>query len=94
MLKIELDELALETKFIEELQKRLDAIQYRCTLWDMKELIRQTNMSEPFIKEKFFYHPDFPKFKVGNKWFFPARETESFILNWIKKYNSMNKTGS
>lgn len=84
MFQIKVDEQVIETRLMEELKKRLDDIQHRVTFWDMKELVRQTNMSEPFIKEKFFYHPDFPKFKVGNKWFFPAREAEEFLLNWLK----------
>lgn len=84
MLNIVLDEHELENRFSEELKKRLDHIEHRFTFWDMKELCKQTNMSENNIKEKFFYEPEFPKFKVGGKWLFPARECEKFLLDWIK----------
>ena len=85
MISIEVNENKLDNIFREELQKRLNELQQRHTFWDMKELVRQTNMSEPFIKEKFFYDQRFPKFKVGNKWYFPAREAEQFLLKWIKE---------
>jgi hypothetical protein len=51
----------------------------------MKELCRQTCMSENNIKEKFFYDPRFQKYKVGGKWLFPAKETEHFLLTWINE---------
>lgn len=85
MLSVQVDEQEIERCFREELKKRLDEIQQRCTFWDMKELCRQTNMSEPFIKEKFFFDPRFPKYKIGNKWYFPAKETEEFLLQWLRE---------
>lgn len=85
MLTVQLNESEIEQRFLEELRKKLNEIEQRVTFWDMKELVRQTNMSEPFIKEKFFFDPRFPKFKVGNKWYFPAKEAESFLLEWIRE---------
>lgn len=85
LLDVSIDKKYVEEKFLEELNKRLNEISNRCTLWDMKELVRQTNMSDNNIKEKFFYDPRFPKFKIGGKWYFPAKEAELFLLMWIKE---------
>lgn len=85
MLNVQIDQRIIEQQFQEELKKRLDQIQNRSTYWDMKELCRQTCMSENSIKEKFFYDPRFPKYKIGAKWYFPAGECEEFLLNWIKE---------
>lgn len=85
MITLELDNEILENTFKEELQKRLDTIQQNLTLWDMKELQKQTSMSVNTIKERFFYDDRFPKYRVGSKWYFPAKECEAFLLNWIKE---------
>lgn len=86
MLTIQLDERELEQRFTAELQKRLANIERRHTFWDMKELCRQTCLSESSVKEKFFYDPRFPKFKAGGgKWLFPAVECENFLLEWAKE---------
>lgn len=52
----------------------------------MKTLCKVTCMSENFIKEQFFYHPDFPKYRVGRKWLMPAKECEEFLINWLKQH--------
>jgi phage pi2 protein 07 len=85
MLSLQLDEKALEEVFLQELKKRLDQIEKGFLFWDMKELCRQTKMSENNIKEKFFYDERFPKYKVGGKWIFPAAECEKFLLEWIRE---------
>jgi phage pi2 protein 07 len=86
MLKVHLNEQQIEQRFLEELRKRLEQIERRHTFWDMKELCRQTNMSETFIRETFFYDPRFPKYRVGKKWLFPAKETEQFLIRWLKQH--------
>ncbi|MEH7088135.1 hypothetical protein V7100_03985 [Priestia megaterium] len=85
MLTLHLDEQAIEQRFIEELKKRLSHIEQRRTLWDMKELCRQTCMSENTVKEKFFYDERFPKRKIGGKWYFPAGAAEDFLLRWLEE---------
>lgn len=85
LVNLQIDEQEVEKIFIQELKKRLDELQHRQTFWDLKELVRQTNMSDTFIKEKFFYDPRFPKYKVGNKWYFPAKEAEEFLLVWLRE---------
>lgn len=84
MLTIHFDEKAVEDQFLAELRKKLEQIEKRHTFWDMKELARQTCMSESSIKEKFFYDPMFPKRKLNGKWYFPAAECEAFLLEWIR----------
>lgn len=68
-----------------EIQKRLTELNTDVVFWDLKELSRRTNMSIPFIKEQFFYNQEFPKYKVGTKWLMPAKETEKYLLNWLKQ---------
>jgi len=88
MISVQLDESVVEQIFVKELQKRLNQIEKRLTLWDMKELCKQTCMSENSIKEKFFFDNRFPKYKLGGKWYFPAAECEKFLLMWIKEHPS------
>lgn len=85
LLAIEIDQRVIEKRFQEELQKRLSKIEQSLTFWDMKELCRRTCMSENSIKEKFFHDERFPKYKLSGKWYFPAAEAESFLLEWIKE---------
>jgi phage pi2 protein 07 len=85
VLDIRINEKEIEQRFLEELKKQLNQLEHRRIFWDMKELCRQTCMSENNIKEKFFYDPRFPKFKVGGKWLFPAKECEEFLIMWLKE---------
>lgn len=86
MITVQVDQEEVETLYLKELKKRLNEIEHRRTLWDMNELCRQTCMSENNIKDKFFYDPRFPKHKVGGKWYFPAKQCEAFLLQWIKEH--------
>ncbi|WP_141433001.1 group-specific protein [Bacillus sp. 03113] len=83
MIDIQVDHRSIEKQFQEELKKHLDEIQNRTVFWDMHELCRQTCMSEPFVKEQFFFDPRFPKFRVGRKWLFPAKQAEEFLIQWL-----------
>jgi hypothetical protein len=88
MISLQVDEKEFEIRYLEELRKRLDRLEHSRTLWDMKELCRQTCMSENNIKEKFFYEERFPKRKIGGKWYFPAKATEEFLISWINEQPS------
>lgn len=85
MIDVQVNEKMFEERFLQEMRRRLDEIQNKHTFWDMKELCRQTNMSENNIKERFFFDPRFPKHKIGGKWYFPAKICEEFLLIWIKE---------
>lgn len=86
MLKIEINKEQVEEVLLEEIRKRLDILERHYVFWDMKTLCKVTCMSENFIKEQFFYHPDFPKYRVGRKWLMPAKECEEFLINWLKQH--------
>lgn len=93
MIQIQIDEKQLEKLYMAEIQKRLDQLDEVITFWDTKELKRQTNMSWNTMQEKFFHHPDFPKFNIGNKWYFPAAECRAFLLEWAKANRYQYKGG-
>ena len=69
----------------EEIRDQIRTLDLDLVWWDTKELTRRTCLSFPTIKEHFFYHPDFPKKQVGQKWMYPAEETRSFLLNWLNQ---------
>lgn len=75
----------IEHMLREELRKRLDHLEHRYTFWDLEELCKQTHMSVNFIKDTFFFDSRFKKYRVGRKWLFPARETEEFLLMWLRE---------
>jgi hypothetical protein len=86
MLTVQVDALEVEQIFLNEVKKRLDQLESQQVYWDMKTLCKVTCMSDNFIKEQFFYEKDFPKYRVGKKWLFPAKETEQFLIRWLKQH--------
>ncbi|WP_434169123.1 group-specific protein [Peribacillus frigoritolerans] len=90
MFSIQIDENKIENCLREEMIKRLNNLEHSLTFWDMKELCRQTKMSENFIKEQFFYDNRFPKVRVGRKWVMPAKATEEFLLLWLSEQKRIN----
>ncbi|ANU13494.1 hypothetical protein [Planococcus halocryophilus] len=84
---LQLNEAQLEGMIREELRQRLNHLEHRHTFWDLPELERQTCMSRSFILDQFFYDDRFKKirFKIGAKWYMPAKETEEFLLTWLRE---------
>lgn len=84
---LQIDNDTVEQMLREELQKRLNHLEHRHTFWDFSELTKQTCMSRSAILDTFFYDEGFAKirFKIGSKWYFPARETEEFLLMWLRE---------
>lgn len=85
MLTVNVDEAEVRElckQKIAELIKEADA---ELVFWDANELKRRTCMSWNFIQQECFFDPRFPKFKVGSKWYFPARETRSFLERWLQE---------
>src|SRR5690606_30252998 len=85
VLTVQIDESAVREEVrrkIAELVKEVDA---EMVFWDRKELMKRTCMSWNFIQEQFFFDPRFPKFKVGSKWYFPAREAREFLETWLRE---------
>jgi hypothetical protein len=85
MFEVQFDEKRIEEMMLAEIQKRLQHLEAKHTFWSLEDLCNQTSMSINNIKEKFFYDPRFPKYKVGGRWLMPAKETEAFLLQWIKE---------
>lgn len=85
MLNIEIDQQEVRQLYLEKLAEKIKEVDVELVFWDANELKRRTCMSWNFIQEQFFFDPSFPKYKVGNKWYFPARETQQFLLNWLKR---------
>ena len=84
MLEVKVDEQVIHQLVKEEIQQKLKEVDAELVFWDKKELVRRTCMSWNFIQERFFFHPDFPKYKVGGKWLFPAEKTKRFLLEWLE----------
>lgn len=85
MIELNINEANVEKMLLHEIQNKLQHLENRYTFWDMDELSKQTCMSKGNIKDKFFYDEGFPKYKVGGKWYVPAKEAEDFLLGWLKK---------
>lgn len=84
-IKVEIEESVVEEMLLSQIKKKVEQIERRHVFWDINELCKQTCMSFNNIRDKFFYDPRFPKYKVGGKWVIPAKECEEFLLQWIKE---------
>lgn len=85
MLNIEIDENEVRELYLKRLEEKIKEIDNELVFWDTNELKRRTCLSWNTIQDKFFYDPRFPKFKVGQKWLFPAEETKKFLLQWLRE---------
>lgn len=85
MVKVEVDEEVVKELLGEEIKRKIEELSIEHTFWDMKELSRQVCMSKSSILNFIFYDPRFPKYKVGQKWMMPAKETREFLLIWLKE---------
>lgn len=83
MLNIQVNEIELRKVYLEKIEEKLKEIETELLFWDSRELEKRTCMSWNTIQKEFFYHPDFPKRKVGGKWYFPTQETKAFLLKWL-----------
>lgn len=85
LVKVELDEFAVQEQIKTQISELIQGVDAEMVFWDRKELMRRTCMSWNSIQEHFFFDPDFPKAKIGAKWYFPARETREFLVTWLSK---------
>jgi hypothetical protein len=85
MLNIQIDEQEVKQLYLEKLEEKVKEVDKELIFWDRKELLRRTCLSWNTILEKFFYDPRFPKYKVGQKWLFPAEESKKFLLKWLSE---------
>lgn len=85
MLTVSIDESEVRGMVKQKIMELLQEFDAELVFWDTAELKRRTCLSWNTIQDQFFYHPDFPKFKVGSKWMFPARETREFLTKWLSE---------
>lgn len=85
MVSVEVNEVELRKIYLKKVEEHIQALDNELLLWGAKELCRQTSMSWNTILKEFFYDPRFEKYKVGNKWKFPAKEAKEFILTWLRE---------
>lgn len=85
MLSIEVDKAEVHKLCREKIKELLKEVDAELVFWDAPELKRRTCMSWNFIQDNFFFDPRFPKRKVGSKWYFPARETRTFLETWLRE---------
>ncbi|WEZ09979.1 group-specific protein [Priestia flexa] len=85
MLEVHIDEVEVKKIYLDEIKKKLKEVNNELVFWDTKELRRRTCMSWSTIQKEFLYNDQFPKYKVGTKWYFPADATKDFLLSWLEE---------
>lgn len=83
LIEVQVDEEAIKQMYHEAIERRIEKLDNDLVYWDSSELKRRTCMSWNTILNNFFYEQDFPKIKVGGKWYFPAVETKQFLTRWL-----------
>ena len=83
IVQVQVDESVVQEHIRQQIADLVKEVDAEMVFWDAKELMRRTCMSWNFIQQQFFFDPRFPKFKVGSKWYFPAKETREFLVKWL-----------
>ncbi|QDH23500.1 group-specific protein [Saccharibacillus brassicae] len=83
LLKVEIDPVEVKRMCHEQIGELVKAADAEYAFWDSKELMKRTCMSWNTIQDMFFHDPRFIKRKVGQKWYFPAKETREFLRQWL-----------
>lgn len=94
LISVSVDQDALLEIYREEVQKKLEKNNKDLVLWDTKELERRTCMNINTMQKYFFFDERFPKYLIGNKWYFPAKEAEAFLITWFEEQRSKKKRGN
>ena len=85
MIDIKIDQREVKELYIQKLEEKIKEVDAELVYWDANELKRRTCMSWNTIQDHFFFDARFPKFKVGNKWYFPANKAKAFLLEWLEE---------
>ena len=83
MLQVQVNDVEAKQIYLDAIGKKIEEFDASLVFWDSNELKRRTCMSWNTIQENFFHDKEFPKAKVGGKWYYPAKETELFLRNWL-----------
>ncbi|WP_438351823.1 group-specific protein [Paenibacillus sp. FA6] len=86
MLTIQIDEAEIMKLCRERIGELVKVVEGDNVFWDTAELKKRTCMSWNTIQDTFFFDSRFIKRKVGGKWYFPARETREFLVQWLLEY--------
>jgi phage pi2 protein 07 len=86
MITVSINEDDVKELTREEIKRVIYSMENELLFWDTNELKKRTCMSFETIQKTFFFEPKFPKYKIGGKWYFPVKETQEFLLQWIKQY--------
>ena len=85
MISVDIDQQEVKELVLEKVEEAVKNYNAEMVFWDANELKRRTCMSWNTMQKNFFYHPDFPKYKVGSKWYFPAEKTKEFLISWLEE---------
>ncbi|ELK39461.1 hypothetical protein D478_24338 [Brevibacillus agri BAB-2500] len=83
LLTIQIDEEKVMKICRERISELVKEVEGEYAFWDTPELKKRTCMSWNTIQATFFYDPRFVKRKIGGKWYYPARETRAFLVQWL-----------
>ncbi len=84
MLQIQLDETKLEQIYRDMCAERLAEIENEKVFWTTADLSYQTGIKSFVNLQKIFLQSDFPKFRLGVEWRFPAKEAREWLEKWWK----------
>lgn len=83
LLTVNVDEAEIRQLAKERIAELVKEADVELTFWDTAELKKRSCLSWNTIRDQFFFDPRFPKYRVGSKWLFPAKETRDFLLKWL-----------
>lgn len=86
MIQIQVDEAEVKKLYLEAIEQRIAELDKELIYWDSNELKRRTCMSWNTILNTFFWEEDFPKVKIGGKWYYPAQKAKKFLVEWLDDY--------
>jgi len=85
LIAVQINEAEAKQLVRQRIAELVTEVEAELVFWDAAELKRRTCMSWNFIQEQFFFDKRFPKHKVGNKWYFPAKATREFLIQWLSE---------
>ncbi|AUJ23156.1 group-specific protein [Virgibacillus dokdonensis] len=85
MIQVHVDEEEIKQLYQDAIEKRLNELDQEKVFWDSSDLKRRTSMSWNTIQDTFFHDERFPKVKLGGKWFYPAKEAQAFLIQWMEE---------
>ncbi|MOA45666.1 hypothetical protein D3C78_1680880 [compost metagenome] len=85
LVSINIDKSKILSICREEIRELLEDLDNEYVFWDSAELKKRTCMSWNSIQDTFFFDDRFPKYKIGGKWYYPVKETNTFLEKWLSE---------